>query len=337
MTPGLDRRRLTALAPPEHLADWRLAVCWHAATTTGLLAALPASTRQAADRTGLDPCAIRAVLTLLSQWELVTFSHQELTTSDLDDVWQLGPMRLTDGEADALAQHGVWITRWSTMVGQRLADRSAPPSVSLPTFDPGQGLARLAVASAPAIGPVTELVLRGRTGRAVVLDLGGGHGEYALALARLGCRVTVQDLPVVIDRLATDPRFADIALVGKDLFDAVAEGPFDLVLCGTVTNLFDPPAVRHLLGSVLERLSPGGELAVVTYTRDHQVSGAAFGVQMLVATTSGDAHSSRDYVEWMTSTGYVDLAVDRLEEPALCVIRGRRPLGPPETVAGTPR
>ena len=60
------------VAPPGEVADWRLVLLYDAAWATGLADALPATVADAADRAGLEPKAVRAVLDALVAGGLAT-------------------------------------------------------------------------------------------------------------------------------------------------------------------------------------------------------------------------------------------------------------------------
>jgi 2-polyprenyl-3-methyl-5-hydroxy-6-metoxy-1,4-benzoquinol methylase len=111
-----------------------------------------------------------------------------------------------------------------------------------------------------------------------VLDVGGGSGNFAVPLARLGHDVTVVDPSA--DALATLRRRAENAGVGErvrglqgdgDLLHEVlpsAGGPaegFDLALCHSVLEVVDDPAVT--LREVAGALRPGGQVSVATVNR----------------------------------------------------------------------
>lgn len=59
-------QHLTALAAPEALVDWRLAMCFETAHTTGVLDELPATAAQIAAARHLDAAAARAILFVLA-------------------------------------------------------------------------------------------------------------------------------------------------------------------------------------------------------------------------------------------------------------------------------
>lgn len=90
-----------------------------------------------------------------------------------------------------------------------------------------------------------------------VLDLGGGHGEHSLELARRGLRATMQDRPEVIEAAGRDE---------------------------------------------------------VT---------ASFGLQMLVWTDGGDAHSVADYHRWLTEAGYGSMQTHDLDHPPQTIVLAR--------------
>ncbi len=317
-------RHLTALAAPEELVDWRLALCFETAHHTGVLDELPASAEEIAAARHLDTEAVRAVLSVLAAWNHVTV--------DDHGVFSDGPNRLGPHERAALAQHGTWIRRWSALLPRRVHDRRATAPDNPPAPDPATGLALLESASRPYVGAVVDVCLdacrtaTGGQGGERVLDLGGGHGAYAREFARRGCAVTMQDLPRVIELARADGRLpaAGIELVAGDAFAGLAPGTFDLILCGTLTNLFPLDRVRGLLARLRGSLAPEGQVAIATWLRDHGPVGAAFGVQMLTATPAGDAHGESDYGHALTDAGYTRVRTVEAGRPPLNVILARR-------------
>lgn len=310
----LDTTRPTALAPPGSVIDWRLAVAVNAANQVDLWSELPATVDQIAEAKDLVPESIRSVAELLSVWGLVTL--------DESGVMSLGPRELSDDERLAVGNHGVWIHRWSSMIVPRMKDRAAPEPETLCRPGTRPGLQALAKASAKSIVPVVEKCLKAAPEARRVLDLGGGHGEYSLEFARRGLSVTMQDLPQVIELAQEDDRFADIDLFAASVFDDIAPGPFDLVLCSTMTNMFSVEQNQHILRDVRSVVADGGCVAINSYMRDRHATGAIFGVQMLVATESGDAHGSDDYLRWLDEAGFGHCAVEDVVDPPLTVVTG---------------
>jgi SAM-dependent methyltransferase len=299
MSARVGTRHLTALAPPGELVDWRLALAYEAVAGAGVLDALPGTVAQLAEKCDVDRDALRAMLEVLVAWDLLVVDDEGRYTG--------GPAELSEQESAALAQHGVWIRRWAALAGPRLRDRTAESPLTPQRPAPAVSLALLEAASRPGVVPVVDACVATLPGTGRVLDLGGGHGAYALELRRRGCMVTMQDLPGVIEIASEDGRLPDagVDLVAADMFDTLAPGPFDVVLCATVTNMFDAERNRDLLKRVRSVLAPGGALVIVSYLRDRNPVGAVFGVQMLVATPGGDAHGEADYREWLAEAGYV--------------------------------
>ncbi|GAB0023700.1 methyltransferase [Helicobacter pylori] len=106
-----------------------------------------------------------------------------------------------------------------------------------------------------------------------VLDLGGGTGGLAVALAEQGHTVTVVDpspdaLASLSRRVAESDAAARISAVQGDadtLAGTVAPGSIDLLCChGTLEYVDDPTAT---LTRIAEVLAPGGHLSLVTAQR----------------------------------------------------------------------
>ncbi|OEJ96618.1 methyltransferase [Streptomyces thermolilacinus] len=102
-----------------------------------------------------------------------------------------------------------------------------------------------------------------------VLDTGGGSGNFAVPVARLGHRVTVVD-PSPNALFALERRIAEADVADRvrgvqgdihDLFDVVERGGFDAVLCHGVLEYVEDPAegVRH----AVEALRPDGVLSLL--------------------------------------------------------------------------
>jgi SAM-dependent methyltransferase len=109
------------------------------------------------------------------------------------------------------------------------------------------------------------------TGRDVldILDTGGGTGNFAVPVARLGHRVTVvdpsPDALFALERRAAEAEVAERVTGAQgdahDLFDVVGRGAYDVVLCHGVLEYVDDPAegVRH----AVEALRPSGTLSLL--------------------------------------------------------------------------
>ncbi|TJZ50962.1 methyltransferase domain-containing protein [Streptomyces piniterrae] len=102
-----------------------------------------------------------------------------------------------------------------------------------------------------------------------VLDTGGGTGNFAVPVARLGHRVTVVDPSpnalFALERRAAEAGVADqVRAVQGDahgLFDVVERGGYDAVLCHGVLEYVDDPAegVRN----AVDALRPAGTLSLL--------------------------------------------------------------------------
>jgi SAM-dependent methyltransferase len=102
-----------------------------------------------------------------------------------------------------------------------------------------------------------------------VLDTGGGTGNFAVPVARLGHRVTVVDPSpnalFALERRAAEAGVADrVRGVQGDihgLFDVVEHDGFDAVLCHGVLEYVDDPAEG--LRNAVDALRPGGALSLL--------------------------------------------------------------------------
>lgn len=102
-----------------------------------------------------------------------------------------------------------------------------------------------------------------------VLDTGGGSGNFAVPVARLGHRVTVVDPSpnalFALERRAAEAGVADrVRGVQGDahgLFDVVERGGYDAVLCHGVLEYVDDPAEG--VRTVVAALRPEGVLSLL--------------------------------------------------------------------------
>ena len=299
---------LSFLAPPAEVSDWRMVLLVSAADDAGLLQALPGRPDDLAGRLGLDGHAVMVVLEALAQFGVVEV--------DGDGTFSAGPAAPGPDAAATLYHHARSLRQWSRSLDDCL--RGAPVVPSGPPTQPERWLDSLAVGARRSAPASVDACLARLPATATVLDLGGGHGEYALELARRGLSVTMQDRPVMIDiaRRRGALEAAGVRLFAGDFFEAVAEGPFDLVFCSGVTNTFSGERNLELYERVRSCLAPDGWLVIQTSMRDRQPAAALFGVQMLVVGNGGDAHPERLYRRWLEAAGYgpadvVDVDGDR--------------------------
>lgn len=277
------------------------------AAETGILDALPGNPEDVAATLGLDQRGVRILLEALREWNVVVGEAGRF------ELAAPGP----DGdEASVLRHHARSLRLWAERLegcvrgldprGQD--DRPRRLELWL------EALAVNARASAP--GAVDACLAR-LPAATRVLDLGGGHGEYALEFARRGLEATMQDRAAVIEVARRDERLtrAGVRLFAGDFFEVLARGPFDLVFCAGVAYTYDAEHNLELFCRVRPLIVDGGMLAVHTFLRGRHPLAAIFAVQMLGVATGGDTHSEDDYRAWLRRAGYRHVDVLHLKRP----------------------
>lgn len=288
---------LSFLAPPDEVQDWRMVVLFNAAVEAGVLAGLPATTTELAGRLALDEHAVAVVLEALAAWWLVERSE--------DEIWSVGPQAPSTDAGAVLGHHARALGLWSRNLDDRLHGH--------PSSEPAQGtgqvtkmLEALTVNGRESAPGAVDACMARRPGARRALDLGGGHGEYALELIRRGLAVTMQDQDHVIGATHQAGRLeaAGVELFAGDFFETLPPGPFDLVLCAGVTYTFAAARNLELYRRVRTILAPGGVLAVHSFLRGTDPLAAIFALQMLSGGRGGDTHSEAEHRHWLAAAGY---------------------------------
>lgn len=286
---------LSFLAPPGEVADWRLVAAFDAAAEVGLFEELPATPKEAATRLGLDERAVRILLGALSVWAVV---------EEYDGSYSMRPGQPYQREAATLRHHAQVLRTWSTQLGDRL--RGTPPSpFEMPPERRRRWLEALAAGSRNRAPLAVESCLERFPDARRVLDLGGGHGEYARAFAQRGLEVVLQDLEPTIELLkGGDLPRSGVELFAGDFFETLPASQFDLVFCAGVTHTYDGERNRLLYRRLASTIAPEGGLAIVTFLPERDSRALIFAVQMLAVTAGGNAHRESDYREWLKAEGY---------------------------------
>jgi S-adenosylmethionine-dependent methyltransferase len=146
-----------------------------------------------------------------------------------------------------------------------------------------------------------------------VVDLGGGTGGVAIALAGQGHRVTVIDPSP--DALASlERRTAESGLEGRivarqgdaaDLVDVVGERSTDVVVCHRVLEVVESP--QEALAAMAAVLRPGGALSLLASQRRAAVLGHALAGHLALARRAWADRSRFDHdglVELVTAAGF---------------------------------
>jgi SAM-dependent methyltransferase len=153
---------------------------------------------------------------------------------------------------------------------------------------------------------------------ATVIDVGGGHGRYALALARRRLAATLFDLEPAI-RVAADRCGDAVTLCAGDFLVDPLGGPYAAALLSNIVHGLDDETSRRLLVRVAGAVAPGGLVAIKELVLDEDRAGpeaaVLFNVPMLMATAAGRAYTGGELDAMAAAAGLTPAG--RHDEPEL--------------------
>jgi predicted O-methyltransferase YrrM len=204
--------------------------------------------------------------------------------------------------------------------------RDGRPAMRAPINDRGDAwlepfIAAMHYRARQQADPVAALLPLAGVRRA--LDVGGGSGAFAMAIARRqpGLHAVVFDLPNVVPitqrYIAADGLADRVTTATGDYMTDVLPGGFDLVFLSAVVHSNPPKANAALIAKCAASLAPGGVVAVVDWVmspdRVAPAVGALFALNMLVATDGGDCFTEAEIAGWLTAAGLT--AIERRATP----------------------
>lgn len=315
---------LSFLAAPDDVSDWRMVLLYEAALEAGVLSNLPAPPEVLAERLHLDPQTLRLVMDALRWWNVV----------EVDEEGRYAMAAGAPGPraATVLRHHARAIHHWSSRVGERLT--SGPPKGGRRGIPVAGGvrsgglelwLDALAVNARTSAPRAVDRCLAEVSDARRVLDLGGGHGEYALEFARRGLHATMQDRPEVVELVRARSGLAEsgVDLFAGDFFEVLPSGWFDVIFCAGVTYTFDAQRNLELFAKLRPAVAPGGALAILTFLRGADPIASLFAVQIGIGGTGADTHSEDEYREWLNQAGFASMECLNLERPGETLLLAR--------------
>ena len=144
------------------------------------------------------------------------------------------------------------------------------------------------------------------------LDLGGGPGSYAIALAKrypqLHGVIMDQTVTVAKQLIRKHGLAGRLTVRAGDIFKDDLGSGYDAVLCSNVIHIFNESENLKLLRRAAHSLRAGGKLFIVEFfldaSRTTPPKSAVFSVMMYLYTLSGRCYSWIEVEGWLTTLGF---------------------------------
>ncbi len=147
-----------------------------------------------------------------------------------------------------------------------------------------------------------------------VLDIGGGTGSWAIALAAADPELSaavleIADVAVVAQERVRAAAFADRVdvLVGDLLTDELPPG-YDVFLMANVVHYFTAETNQAILGRIRAVAEPGARLLVADFwtdpTHTQPIPAALMAGEFAIHVNDGDVYSVEEAATWLSRTGW---------------------------------
>lgn len=170
----------------------------------------------------------------------------------------------------------------------------------------------IAQAAAPEIVSKTKLPRAARR----LLDIGGGHGLYAIAFCRTytDLSAAIFDLPPALEiarrTIAAENMAERVSTIEGDLQRDDFGSDYDVVLLFNILHCFCADENAGLLQKISRAMTPGGTVAVLEQTADRTGGAAGYALARLQALNFFNDLGTRTYASeeirrWLTAAGFV--------------------------------
>jgi len=298
------------------------------AARTGLLTRLaerPATPDEAASELGLDRLATAKVVRALAAIGIVIGDGNRFRVVETLAPWlAAGADDITPFIAHSHAMYASWgesLEPW--LRGEPWGVRPRDPE-TVRAF--GSAMRAIGRRIAQRVAAVLD---PGEARR--MLDLGGGFGQYSVALCTLhpGLHATVLDIPPVVDLARTELAGSELAaridFIGGDYHTTEVGRGYDLTLLANILHQEPAPQAAALVRRAADALTPGGRVAIVDFQIDDEQRRHPFGTLFAINMRSfGDTHTESNIRGWMEAAGLG--AITRTDlDPDRWLIVGRKP------------
>ena len=287
-----------------------------AATSLGVFEALRVR-RLPADEVAVacaaDPFAIGKLLDALVSSGYLSFRRGVYGLTRMSRKWLLAdsPVSLRDAILYEALEWS-WLTKLDEFVrsGRPLDFHAAMTTEEWALYQRGmRAIAGLSAGEVARHIPIPK-------GARAILDIGGSHGFYSVAICRRyrGLRATVLDLPQAIEHAApllARERMGDrvVHLAGNALHDDLGCEIYDLVFIAQLVHHFDDATNRELARRAARALRPGGALVILEAIR-HESPGAGGQVAGLLDlyfafTSRAGTWSLNELASWQRDAGLI--------------------------------
>ena len=284
------------------------------ATKIGIFEALakqPVTAPQVAQRCATAPEATRKLLNTLVHLGYVQLDQDQYALTPLASRWLL-----RDSAQSVYDKMLFQFTEWEMVAGYEDYVRTGQPFQMHETFTPAQwtayqrGMRSMAGTAAWEVARRTPVPPRAKD----MLDIGGAHGYYSVALCRrhAGLRSVILDLPEAIAEaqhlLAKEQMGGRVVhRPGNVLTDELGEAQYDIVLIASLVHHFDENTNRDLMQRIARALRPGGVLVVQEFMRNPRPRrGDHLGALLdlfFAATSESGTWSVKEIADWQRAAG----------------------------------